>query len=339
MKARHNLSPSLKIKIKPVWLVAGGVAFVGLIIFAAVLLFNIMGAHESASAAPNKKYPFDLEDSNMRKVHFTVLDTVINSVFAEVRPLISADGQTLFFSRRNHSHNIGKKKDLQDVWSSSLQPDGQWGRPANAGTVINSKSADAVCSVSRDGSEIIFIHDEMSRDKPLLYAKRKDNGWGEPEPMIVDNYYSKDPYVDFFYDFGIKVLLMALTRKDSKGEQDLYVSRPVGARQWSEPVNLGPVVNSAQSDFAPFLTLDGRTLYFVSYGHKGFGGCDIFKSTRLDDTWQHWSEPVNLGPGINSAREESYFSISGDNRYIYFESYDLGHEVRDIFRANLPEAE
>jgi hypothetical protein len=44
---------------------------------------------------------------------------------------------------------------------------------------------------------------------------------------------------------------------------------------------------------------------------------------------------VNLGEGINSPREESYFSIAGDNRYIYFESYDLKQEVRDIFRANL----
>lgn len=339
MKVRHNLSPSLRTKIKPVWLVAGGVALLGVIVFVAVLLFDIMGAPESTSAAPNNKYPFDLEDSDLRKVHFTVLDPVINSVFAEVRPLISADGQTLFFSRRNHSDNVGKEKDFQDVWSSFLQPDGHWGRPTNAGAVINSKSSDAVCSVSRDGSEIIFIHEGMSRDNLLLHARRTGSGWSEPEPLIIDNYYSKDPYVDFFYAFDTKVLLMALTRKDSEGEQDLYVSRPVGPNRWSEPVNLGPMVNSVQSDFAPFLTLDGRTLYFVSYGHKGLGGCDIFKSTRLDDTWQHWSEPVNLGPGINSAREESYFSISGDNKHIYFESYDLKHEVRDIFSADLPGVE
>ncbi len=172
-----------------------------------------------------RRYPFDTESESLRRVHFTVLDPTINSVFAEVRPLISADGKTLFFSRRNHSDNIGREKDQQDIWSSTLQPDGHWSAPVNAGPTINSKHADAVCSVSADGSEIVFIQDGMSRNNLLLRAKRTGSGWSEPEPMTIENYYSDDPYVDFFYSFDSRILLMALTRKDSQGEQDLYVSR------------------------------------------------------------------------------------------------------------------
>lgn len=335
MGARQNMSASQKIRIKPVWLVAGGVVVVGGVVFLGVFLFNILGTHAPASAASTHKYPFDTESEILKRVHFTVLDPAVNSVFAEVRPLISGDGKTLFFSRRNYPDNIGKEKDFQDIWFSSLLPDGRWSAPSNAGPVINSKSADAVCSVSADGSEIVFIHEEMSRDNLLMRSKRSDKGWSEPVPMIIENYYSKDPYVDFFFSFDTNILLMALTRKDSEGEQDLYVSKPAGTNKWSEPLNLGPVINSAQSDFAPFLAGDGKTLFFVSYGHNGLGGCDIFKSTRLDDTWQHWSEPVNVGEGINSEREESYFSVSGDKKFIYFESYDVKHEVRDIFRADL----
>jgi len=335
MGARQNISSSQKITMKTIWLVGGGIALAGLVVFGIVFLFNLLGTQRRASAASTRKYPFDTESENLRRVHFTVLEPAINSVFAEVRPLISADGKTLFFSRRNHSDNIGREKDPQDIWFSTLQPDGHWSAPTNAGPVINSKHADAVCSVSPDGSEIVFIQDGMSRNSLLLRSKRTGNNWSTPEPMTIENYYSDDPYVDFFFSFDTRILLMALTRKDSKGEQDLYVSRPTGKNTWSEPVNLGPVVNSAQSDFAPFLSPDGRTLYFVSYGHNGLGGCDIFKTTRLDDTWKRWSEPENLGEGINSAREESYFSISGDSRYVYFESYDLKQEVRDIFRADL----
>lgn len=334
---KQNTSPSLRMKVKPLWLVVGATAIAGIIIFLAVLLFNTLGTQRRASAASPRKYPFDLEAASLRKVNFTPLERNINSVFAEVRPFISADGQKLFFNRRNHPENIGKEKDRQDIWFSSLQPEGHWSPPTNAGPVINSKSADAICSVSPDGSEIIFIHEEMSHDKQLLRSAWSEKGWRQSEPMVIENYYSTDRYMDFFYSYETNVLLMGITRKDSNGEQDLYVSLPAGKNKWSEPVNLGPVVNSNRSDFAPFLASDGRTLYFVSYGHNGLGGCDIYQTTRLGDSWKHWSEPVNLGEGINSPREESYFSISGDNKYIYLESYDLKNEVRDIFRADLPE--
>jgi len=338
MKARmrQNISPSQKITIKPVWLIAGGIALAAVAVFAVILLLNLFGTNEPAAAAARNKYPFDLEDANLRNVNFTVLDTRINSVFSEVRPLISADGKTLFFSRRNHPDNLGREKDRQDIWFATLQPDGAWSTPANAGPTINTKSMDAICSVSADGQEIVFMHEDMSRENQLFRARRDGDGWQQPVPMIIENYYTKDPYVDFYYVFSERVLLMAITRQDSHGQQDLYVSRPIGSNRWSEPVNMGPVVNSKQSDFAPFLSADSRTLYFASYGHSGLGGCDIFQSTRLDDTWLHWSKPVNLGEGISSQREESYFSISGDNKHIYFESYDRKQEVRDIFRADLP---
>ncbi len=136
--------------------------------FRCCVLIQSSRSHAPASAASTRRYPFDTESESLRRVHFTVLDPTINSVFAEVRPLISADGKTLFFSRRNHSDNIGREKDQQDIWSSALQPDGHWSAPVNAGPTINSKHADAVCSVSPDGSEIVFIQDGMSRNNLLL---------------------------------------------------------------------------------------------------------------------------------------------------------------------------
>jgi len=57
----------------------------------------------------------------------------------------------------------------------------------------------------------------------------------------------------------------------------------------------------------------------------------------MGSTSPEWTQPKNLGKGINSAREESYFSITGDSKYIYFESY-VKDGVRDLFRADLPES-
>jgi OmpA-OmpF porin, OOP family len=316
----------------------GGLALSS-VIFCGVFIFNYLGIQMSSKAEErsSSKYPFDLNSDVLKNVNFTVLPGTVNSEFEEVRPMISGDGNHLFFSRRNHPGNFMKKKDAQDIWISTLQTDGKWGPATNPGSPINGLTADAICSVNADGSEIFFIHEEMEGIQPLMRTQRTPAGWTAPQPQEIEDFYNKIRYIDIFYSHEANVLLMALNRDDTRGEQDLYVSFPAGENKWSAPLNLGPLVNSFEADFAPFLSADGRTLYFASYGHKGLGGCDIFQTTRLDDTWQRWSKPQNLGEGINSPREESYFSITKNNQHIYFESYDDKNGVRDIFRADVPD--
>jgi len=75
-------------------------------------------------------------------------------------------------------------------------------------------------------------------------------------------------------------------------------------------------------------------LYFSSKGHLGFGGSDIFISHRLDDTWQNWSEPENLGPIVNNEHDQIFFQIEYDSKYAYYVN-GTGDEA-DIFRIELP---
>jgi Tol biopolymer transport system component len=180
------------------------------------------------------------------------------------------------------------------------------------------------------------MSDIVDSKKPLMKSTFRNGAWGKSVPMEIENFYNRNSYIDLFVAAKSKVLILAIERKDSKGEQDLYVSFASGENKWSEPINMGSVINSDQADFAPFLSADGKTLFFSSYKDGGLGGCDIYFTTRLDDTWTKWTAPKNLGAGINSSREEANFSISGNYEFIYFESYDTEHEVRDIFRAELP---
>lgn len=159
-------------------------------------------------------------------------------------------------------------------------------------------------------------------------------GWSKPVPMQIENFYTRNQFIDFIVSSKFKVIIMAVEQEDTQGDQDLYVSFQKSQNKWSTPVNMGATINSVSADFAPFLSDDGRTLYFSSNRSGGLGGCDIYYTSRLDDTWTHWTEPKNLGASINSSREETNFSISGGD--IYFESYDLEKEVRDVFKAKLP---
>ena len=105
---------------------------------------------------------------------------------------------------------------------------------------------------------------------------------------------------------------------------------------WSVPKNLGPKINTATDEDTPFLAADGKTLYYSTSGLPGFGSNDMFMSTRLDDTWQNWSAPVNLGAGINSDQWDAYYTITADGEWAYYVSGNNTYGMEDIFRVQLP---
>jgi outer membrane protein OmpA-like peptidoglycan-associated protein len=262
----------------------------------------------------------------------------------ETRPLISADGTILYFCRKHYPENINGEKDNQDIWSAHLLENGEWSLPENLGKPINNKNINAVVSINYAGEEGIFVnsYEKLSKNATNVLAKahKTNEGWTAPEALTIKNFSNKSIFADFYFSYEENVLLLAIQKVDDKslvGDQDLYISFPLTNGQWGEPVNLGKVVNTSRAEYAPFLGADGKSLFFVSEGHPGEGGSDIFYTKRLDDTWTRWSEPENLGLPINSKEEETYFSVTSDFEEVYFESYKKRALNRNIFKAKLPE--
>ena len=96
-------------------------------------------------------------------------------------------------------------------------------------------------------------------------------------------------------------------------------SRAQRYSDWSAPINLGPTVNSTSMDRGPAISKDGLSLYFASTRLGGFGGEDIYVSQRetRDD---EWSQPVNLGPIINTSANEMVPAFSRDGHLLFFAS-------------------
>jgi len=266
----------------------------------------------------------------------------INSSKNELYPIISADGKTLYFSRCGDSHNLGysvNKFDF-DIWFSEKQDDGSWGPSKNIGAPLNNKGNNYVYSISPDGNSLLLGGEyagDSTLDRNVSISHKTLNGWSQPKILKIKNYYNNNDYVSFFLCADNNTLILSVERKDSYGQKDIYVSFKLNEDEWSEPMNLGNVVNTEFNEGTPFMAPDMITLYFCSNGHNGFGGMDLFESKRLDSTWRNWSEPENLGPIFNSDGDDAGICFSALGDYAYFISNKNSFGGSDIFQVKIGE--
>lgn len=275
------------------------------------------------------------------KVTTENLGANVNSSYAEHSPIISPDGKRLYFSRRFHPDNVGGVDDSEDIWMSELdESTGNWKPAKNIGPPLNTEGPNFISSIAIvDGEEVLILGNRYGK-KGLMYAglsmsKRVGDSYEKPNSLEIENDYNYSPKADFFLVPSGDAIITSVERDDSYGGRDLYISRNLG-KTWSEPKNLGGDINTAGEDFAPFLGQDSKTLYFSTNGYSGYGGSDIYVSIRLDDTWEKWSVPENLGSGINSPQDDQYFSIPSSGKHIYFSRGDMDEDT-DIFRFKADE--
>lgn len=262
------------------------------------------------------------------------LGSNINSPYPEVKPIITPDGKTLYFSRQNSPENIKGKKDYQDIYFAHYD-NNLWSKAENIGAPLNDQYANGINSVSSDGHTVLVFngHTNSENAPSAEISQQTKNGWSTPKRVNIADFYNYSEFEDYQLTGDNKFLIMAVERDDSMGDQDLYVSFHQADDTWSKPLNLGPNINTEMAEFSPFLASDGKTLYFASEGHNGMGNSDIYYTKRMDDSWQMWSEPKNLGPSINTDGLDAYFTIDAAGDYAYFISMEKGQ--RDIFRIKL----
>ena len=267
-----------------------------------------------------------------------VLEAPVNSQYTETRPFISYDGTQLYITRREAPANVGGYRDYQDVYRSTRLPNGDWSEPVNLGKEVNSREGDALACTSLDG-KTLYLFNTNKRAKFPLWAltEQADGTFGDRQKVVVEDYYNKNDFEDFYISEKFGVMILAIERKDSRGDQDLYVSEKLPDGTYGVPQHMGGTINSGKAEFAPYLSPEGDRLYFISYGFGGLGGADIFYADRVGDSWTSWGRPQNLGDGYNSRGQEIYFSFTQDFTHIFVESWDKAHDDRDIIQLVFPE--
>ena len=260
------------------------------------------------------------------------LGSNINSTYQDSYPIISPDGESLYFMRWNHPDGYGG----HDIYFSSLDEYGEWSQAINIGPPLNNSSPNAVYSISQDGQEL-FLHNQYTeRGSNPSITQMEDGEWMLPKTQYIPELNSIGEYHNGSLSVDGKYLLMSIHRDDARGGNDIYVILKDDYGNWQAPINLGPTINTSAEEASVFIAADGQTIYFSSAGHSGFGGKDMFVSHRLDETWKNWTIPVNLGDKINSHGDDNFYVIPAKGDFIYFASNRSGYGESDIFRTCLP---
>lgn len=260
----------------------------------------------------------------------------INSGAEESMPIVSPDGNKLFFVRTFHDDNVGGKYSGQDIWVSIKNEFGDWMPANNDLPELNNNRNNAVIGVNNDESALFLTNAYNPINTTVLGVARSikiSNYWSKPNDINISGIDSRNSFIGFYMNKNENVLLISMNYRNTQGEEDLFISLKNDNGIWSTPENLGTTINTSGYEISPFLSDDGKLLFFASNGHSGFGEADIFMSRRLYDSWGIWSEPINLGNNINSSAFDAYFFLH-DNKIAYFASNRSGG-LSDIYTSEV----
>ncbi|MFC1887817.1 OmpA family protein [Candidatus Cloacimonadota bacterium] len=255
------------------------------------------------------------------------MNGLINSEYSDFAPVPFADGKKMYITSQRLNDDYAKEnvfcvENIAGIWSDPVLIE-----------ELSSNRNESLGSFSEDDNEAYLFGNYLSNSKKgdIYMSRIKDGVWEKPALVsgINTDMVEIQPYV--LND----VMFFASNREDGLGMLDLYVSEKIDGA-WTKPENLGPVINTDNYEETPFLDWDGETLYFASNGHPGLGGFDIFKSVKIGDSWQDWSEPENLGLVVNSVKDERYYYNSSYELVAYIASNRFtgnGHD--DIYKLNI----
>lgn len=265
-----------------------------------------------------------LQLGEARKVNAQSISNLVNTNDnEEYASTISADGKNLYFCRNTGAMFSAN----EDIYLSTLQADGQWSEPSPISELNSESGNEATESISVDGNEMILFDNGT-----LCTSQKGENGWSKPIPLPKT--VNKESWqADARISADGKVLLFS-RRSISYGQTDIYASFRDADGSWGESFSLGKTINTTNDERSPFIHPDMKTMYFSSERAGGFGKLDIYVTKRLDDSWTNWSEPINLGPGINTDDHDWGFKVTTDGKQAYFSVE--GSSSSDIFICNLP---
>ncbi len=255
------------------------------------------------------------------------LQKPINSRFSDYRPTVSGDESILVFTR---------KLPFYDAVFFTKKENGVWTPPINLTPELGIDQDFYSASLSFDG-KTLYLYKNDQYDGNIYISKYDGQRWSKVI-RLNDNINTKywESHASVTKDG--KTLYFTSNRKGGYGGLDIYISRLDSTGDWGPAENLGPVINTSYNEETPFISEDGKTLFFSSRGHYNMGGYDIFYSNLLDNG--EWTPPLNMGYPINTTDDDVFYQPVGEGYYAYMSKFsEQGQGNMDIFKIEIFSAE
>lgn len=261
----------------------------------------------------------------------------INSEFDDYTPVLSRDGNTMYYTSRKMLNEKSPKnpydvKYYEDIYYSENK-NGDWKSSTRIDKKINSKKNKdngAAVGLNKDQTEL-YVYKGKSKNGDIYVSTKKEGKWGKPKslPSKINSKYRETSLC--FSSDGNRMFFVSNNPKISTGGSDIFMSFRDEKGKWGKPKNLGSVINTRKDEIAVSLSANDSVLFFSSKGHKTMGGFDVF-SSKLNETGL-WSAPVNLGYPVNTPDDDVFYAESPDGRTAYYSTIresSLGG--KDIFK-------
>ena len=256
------------------------------------------------------RYSAEHAQSNYAFTPINLGDSV-NTVQSEYYPSVTVTDSLLVYTR------LGQQR--EDFIESHINKK-EFGKWKMIDGDINLETNKGALSVSQDGEWMIFagqLFDQPHRSMDIYFSYYTPQGWSAPQNAgqnINTDFYESGPTLSP----DKRALYFCSSRPGGYGGLDLYVSYRQANGKWSPAVNMGPDINSAGDEQAPFIHADNQTLYYTSDGLPGYGGSDLFVIRK--NAKGEWSKPENLGYPINTIENEGSLAVSADGLTAYYAS-------------------
>ena len=207
-----------------------------------------------------------------------------NNVWSKPKTILSharygyndPDENRLYFISNQALDGQGEPKDI-DIWYVERK-DGGWSEPMNAGPNINSKGEEYYISFTKEGT-IYFASDKNQSHHDIYYSNFVEGKFQEAVKMggaINTQAYEADVFVDPNEDY----LIFCAQREGGLGRGDLYISFKGEDGSWSPSINMGETINTEHHELCPFVTADGKYLFFTSQQDIYWVSTDIIETLR-----------------------------------------------------------
>jgi outer membrane protein OmpA-like peptidoglycan-associated protein len=247
----------------------------------------------------------------------------INTNGSKFNPLITGDEKQLFYM---------DQLKFYDAVMHSYRSDSSWLDPENLTPAVHSDGDHLVTGISADGRLMLLTLYDVYQSGEIFSSEFQNGEWSEMKKLNSNiNTRFNETHASLSPDGN--TLYFTSDRQGGYGGTDIYVSEKNPQGDWGPVVNAGPLINTPFNEETPFVSGDGRTLFFSSQGHYNMGGYDVFMCQS--DEKGGWLPPFNIGYPLNTTDDDVFFFPLRSDRIAYQSRFPARSPRSEIVRYQI----